>query len=66
MARKRPDGEKQPEQQLLSVDELADRWQVHPRTIRRKIRAKKIKVIRIGRSIRIHPSVADLGPDDTI
>jgi excisionase family DNA binding protein len=56
----------QPNQPLLTVDELADRWNVHPRTIRRKIKAKKIKVIRIGRSVRVHPSVAELGSDDTI
>jgi excisionase family DNA binding protein len=56
----------QPNQPLLTVDELADRWNVHPRTIRRKIKAKKIKVIRIGRSVRIHPSVAELGSGDTI
>jgi excisionase family DNA binding protein len=65
MARKRADGEKQPDR-LLTVDQLADRWQVHPRTIRRKIKSKKIKVIRIGRAIRIDPKVADLGPDGAI
>lgn len=51
---------------LLTVDQLADRWNVHPRTIRRKIKDEKIKIVRIGRSVRIHPSVAELGPDDTI
>jgi excisionase family DNA binding protein len=56
----------QPDQQLLTVDELADRWNVHPRTIRRKIEAGKITPIRIGRSVRIHPSVAELDPGDTI
>jgi excisionase family DNA binding protein len=53
-------------QQLLTVNQLADRWNVHPRTIRRKIKAKKIEPIRIGRSVRIHPSVAEIGPGDTI
>jgi excisionase family DNA binding protein len=56
----------QPDQPLLTVNQTAARWNVDPRTIRRKIKAKKIKVIRIGRSVRIHPSVADLGPEDTI
>jgi excisionase family DNA binding protein len=56
----------QPDQPLLTVDELADRWNVHPRTIRRMIKAKKLKIVRIGRCVRIHPSVAGLGPDDTI
>jgi excisionase family DNA binding protein len=53
-------------QRLLKVNQLADRWQVHPRTVRRKIKKKQIPVIRIGRTVRIHPSVADLGPDATI
>lgn len=56
----------QPDQQLLTVKELAARWNVHPRTIRRKIEAKKLKPIRIGRSVRFHPSVAELGPGDAI
>jgi excisionase family DNA binding protein len=51
---------------LLTVPELAARWGVHQRTIRRMIKNKKIKVIRLGRSIRVHPSVAELGPEDTI
>ena len=55
-----------PDQPLLTVNQTAARWNVDPRTIRRKIKDKKIKVIRIGRSVRIHPSVAELGPDDTI
>jgi excisionase family DNA binding protein len=53
-------------QRLLTVDEVAERWRVHPRTIRRMIKDKKIKVIHIGRAVRIHPSVADLGPDETV
>jgi excisionase family DNA binding protein len=40
---------------LLTVPELAARWGVHQRTIRRMIKGKKIKVIRLGRSIRVHP-----------
>jgi excisionase family DNA binding protein len=54
------------DQRLLTVNQLADRWNVHPRTIRRKIKKKRIQVIRIGRSVRIHPSVAELGQDDTV
>jgi excisionase family DNA binding protein len=50
--------------QWLTVDQLAYRWQVSPRTIRRKIKTKQIRVIRIGRAIRIHPKTADL-PDET-
>lgn len=51
---------------LLTVDELAERWRVSPRTIRRKIDQKQIPVIRIGRSVRIHPSVAEIGPEETV
>ena len=29
--------------QLLTVDQLAERWNVHPRTIRRMIKAKEDK-----------------------
>ena len=51
---------------LLTVDELAECWRVSPRTIRRKIAQNQIPVIRIGRSVRIHPSVAEIGPEETI
>ena len=50
---------------LLTVDQLAERWNVHPRTIRRMIKKQKIPVIRIEGCVRIHPSVAELGPGDT-
>jgi excisionase family DNA binding protein len=53
-------------QRLLTVADVAERWQVHPRTIRRMIKKKKIPAIRIGRAVRIHPSVAGLGPDITL
>jgi excisionase family DNA binding protein len=48
---------------LLTVDQLANRWQVSPRTIRRMIKSEKIKVKRIGRAIRIESEIADRGPD---
>jgi excisionase family DNA binding protein len=51
---------------LLTVNQLADFWQVSPRTIRRKIQKKQIPVIRIGRAVRIHPETAELGPDGTV
>jgi excisionase family DNA binding protein len=53
MARKRDD--KDDGQRLLTVDQLADLWQVSPRTIRRMIKNGQIPVIRIGRAVRIHP-----------
>jgi excisionase family DNA binding protein len=42
---------------LLTVDQLADVWQVRSRSIRRMIAKKEIAVIRIGRAVRIHPDV---------
>jgi excisionase family DNA binding protein len=56
MARKRDDSDDG--RRLLTVDQLADRWQVSPRTIRRMIKNGQIPVIRIGRSVRIHPRAA--------
>ena len=55
MARKRDDSDDG--RRLLTVDQLADRWQVSPRTIRRMIKNGQIPVIRIGRAVRIHPKV---------
>jgi excisionase family DNA binding protein len=51
----------QDSQRLLTVDQLADRWQVSPRTIRRMIKNGQIPVIRIGRAVRIHPNVVPRG-----
>jgi excisionase family DNA binding protein len=66
MSRKRDGDDGQQPHWLLTVPQLAARWGVHQRTIRRMIKGKKIKVIRLGRNVRIHPSVADLGPDATL
>jgi excisionase family DNA binding protein len=66
MARHRDAGDDGQPDRLLTVDQLADYWQVHPRTIRRKIKKKQIPVIRIGRAVRIHPTVAKLGPEGTV
>jgi excisionase family DNA binding protein len=40
-------------QQLLTVGELAKRWKVSTRTIRRQIASGEITVVRIGRAVRI-------------
>ena len=53
MARKRDD--RDDGRRLLTVDQLADLWQVSPRTIRLMIKNGKIPMIRIGRAVRIHP-----------
>ncbi len=41
---------------LLTVDDVAEMWQVSPRTVRRMIAAGRIPVIRLGRAVRVHPS----------
>jgi excisionase family DNA binding protein len=38
---------------LLTVRQLAENWQISERSVRRMIRAGRIKVIRLGRSVRI-------------
>jgi excisionase family DNA binding protein len=44
-----------PQERLLRVTQVADRLQVSPRTIWRLIEDGRISVIRIGRSVRVHP-----------
>jgi excisionase family DNA binding protein len=45
-------------ERLLTVNQLAELWQLHPRTIRRMIADGRIPVRRFGRAVRIHPDVA--------
>ena len=45
-------------ERLMTVDQLAEIWQLHPRTIRRMIADGRIPVQRFGRSVLIHPKVA--------
>ena len=42
--------------QLMTVAEVASQLQVSTRTIRRLIAAAELKVVRIGRAIRIRPA----------
>jgi excisionase family DNA binding protein len=42
---------------LLTVNDVADALQLSTRTVRRMIAAKQIPIIRLGRSVRVHPSV---------
>ena len=41
---------------VMTVEEVAERWGVNPRTIRDEITRGKIKVIRIGRLVKISRS----------
>jgi excisionase family DNA binding protein len=59
-------GDAQRLEPLMTVGQLAECWQVSRRAINRMIADKRIPVIRIGRSVRIHPTVAKLDPDDKI
>ena len=57
--RKRPEpGIGKPLERLLTVDQLAELWQLSPRTIRRMIADGRLPVIRLGRAIRIAAKVA--------
>jgi excisionase family DNA binding protein len=53
-------------ERYLTVDDLADVWQVSTRHVRRMIAKKRIQVSRIGRNVRIHPKIAKLDPGDKI
>lgn len=41
---------------LLSIRDASDLLDVHVKTIRRRIKAGELQVIRTGRIIRIHPN----------
>jgi len=41
---------------LLTVKDVAEALQLSTRTVRRMIAAKQIPIIRLGRSVRVHPS----------
>jgi excisionase family DNA binding protein len=42
-----------PRTRLLTVAQLAERWQLSERSIRRRIKDGEIEVVRIGRAVRI-------------
>lgn len=41
------------EDQLLTVQEVAERLRVHPITVRRHIKAGRLLAVRVGRSVRV-------------
>jgi excisionase family DNA binding protein len=52
----RPDGrsvEQAPPRSFLTIRQLAARWHVSPRTIRRKINTGELRAVRIGRQLRV-------------
>jgi excisionase family DNA binding protein len=44
---------------LRSIDELAERWDVSPRTVRRQIKSGALRAHRIGRLVRISDADAE-------
>lgn len=40
---------------FLSIPQVAMRWGVHPRTIRRMIKAGRLSAVQVGRQYRIPP-----------
>jgi excisionase family DNA binding protein len=49
---------------LLTVKDVAEALQLSTRTVRRMIAANQIPIIRLGRSVRVHPSaISDLYND---
>ena len=49
---------------LLTVKDVAEALQLSTRTVRRMIAAEQIPIIRLGRSVRVHPSaISDLYND---
>ena len=48
-----------PPRKLRTIDECAELWQVSPRTVRRKIKSGALRVLRIGRLVRISDDDAD-------
>ena len=55
-----------PRRQWLTVNQVAEIWQVSPRTIWRLIEKGQIRAEKIGRSVRIHPDVVEPGPRDSV
>lgn len=47
-----------PAEKLLTLSDLAERWQVSERTVKRRIQAGEIKATRIGRQVRVDPNEA--------
>ena len=53
------------EERLLTVNDVAERLQLHPITVRRHIKAGKLRAVRVGRAVRVREADLDdfLRPD---
>jgi excisionase family DNA binding protein len=45
-------------EELLTVQQVAENWQVSPRTVRRMIADRRLPVRRLGRAVRISANVS--------
>jgi excisionase family DNA binding protein len=55
---KRPPFDGQRLERLLTVNQLAELWQVSSRTVRRMIKDGRLPAVRLGRAVRIPAKVA--------
>ena len=42
---------------LLTIAQIASRWQVSAETVERRIRSGELPATKLGRSVRVHPEV---------
>jgi excisionase family DNA binding protein len=54
------------EKRLLTLDDVCDRLQVSDATIRRLVRDGDLKVVRIGRAVRVRPEDLDAFIEDRL
>jgi excisionase family DNA binding protein len=47
-------------ERLMTVNQLAELWQVSPRTVRRMIADGRLPVVRLGRAVRIRVQAVSL------
>jgi excisionase family DNA binding protein len=51
-------GDEERLERLLTVDQLAELWQISSRTVRRMIADGRLPIVRLGRAVRIPAKVA--------
>jgi len=59
MTERTPTGRSRPPGKLRSIGELAERWDVSPRTVQRQIKSGALRARRIGRLVRISDADAE-------
>jgi excisionase family DNA binding protein len=58
MGQIRSGGDVQRLERLLTVDQLAELWQISPRTVRRMMADGRLPIVRLGRAVRIPAKAA--------